>query len=214
MKILSKPIFWGLVLIFGGVLFLLQNLGVFKGSDLFWGVSLGIAGLLFLGVFFGDRQQWWALIPGMVLLAVGSLILLTSFVPGFNDALGGLVILGGIGLSFIFVYLANRANWWALIPGGVLVTLGVVAGLDQVVSEGGTGGIFFLGLGLTFLLVAIAPNPIGKMKWAWIPAVVLVLFGLVVFFATENLQVYLLPLAFFIVGGVLIWRAIRSRQGI
>src|SRR4030066_1832594 len=103
MKILSKPIFWGLVLIFGGVLFLLQNLGVFKGSDLFWGVSLGIAGLLFLGVFFGDRQQWWALIPGIVLLAVGSLILLTSFVPGFNEILGGMVILGGIGLCFLFV---------------------------------------------------------------------------------------------------------------
>src|SRR4030065_2891946 len=103
MKILSKPIFWGLVLIFGGVLFLLQNLGVFQGSDLFWGVSLGIAGLLFLGVFFGDRQQWWALIPGMVLLAVGSLILLTSFAPGFDEAMGGLLILGGIGFGVFFV---------------------------------------------------------------------------------------------------------------
>ena len=78
MKILSNRIFWGLVLILGGVLFLLQNLGIFQGSDLFWGVSLGIAGMLFLGVFFGDRQQWWALIPGMVLFAVGSLILLTG----------------------------------------------------------------------------------------------------------------------------------------
>jgi hypothetical protein len=143
MKILSSRIFWGLVLILGGVLFLLQNLEVFQGGDLFWGVSLAVAGLLFLGVFFGDRQQWWALVPGMVLLAVGSLILLTSFVPGFDEAMGGLLILGGIGLGFIFVYLANRANWWALIPGGVLITLAVVSGLDQVVADGATGGIFF-----------------------------------------------------------------------
>lgn len=211
MKILANRIFWGLVLILGGVLFLLQNLGIFQGGDLFWGVCLGVAGLLFLGVFFGDRQQWWALIPGMVLLAIGSLILLTSFVPGFNEGLGGLIILGGIGLSFIFVYLANRANWWALIPGGILVTLGVVAGLDQVVSDTGSGGIFFLGLGLTFLLVAVAPTPSGKMKWAWIPALVLVLFGLLVFFAAENLLIYFLPAALVIAGGVLIWRAIRSR---
>ena len=211
MKILSSRIFWGLVLILGGVLFLLQNLRVFQGGDLFWGVSFGVAGLLFLGVFFGDRQQWWALIPGMLLLAVGSLILLTSFAPGFDEAMGGLIILGGIGLSFIFVYLANHANWWALIPGGVLITLAVVAGLDQVVSDGATGGIFFLGLGLTFLLVAIAPTPVGKMKWARIPAAVLMFIGLLVYFLARDMVVYFLPLAFFIAGGILIWRAIRSR---
>ena len=211
MKILSSRIFWGLVLILGGVLFLLQNLGIFQGGDLFWGICLGVAGLLFLGVFVGDRQQWWALIPGIVLLAVGSLILLTSFVPGFNEILGGMVILGGIGLSFLFVYLANRANWWALIPGGVMITLAAVAGLEGVISEGALGGIFFLGFGLTFAVVGIVPTPSGKMKWAWIPAIILMLLGLLVFFTSENLLVYFLPVALFLAGGVLIWRAIRSR---
>lgn len=212
MKILSSRIFWGCVLILAGLLFLLQNLGVFQGSDLFWGVSIAIAGLLFLGVFLGDRQQWWAFIPGMILLAIGSLILLTSFVPEFNEELGGMVFLGGIGLSFLLIYLANHANWWALIPGGVLVTLGIVAGINQFVSDIATGGIFFIGLGLTFVLVAIAPSPVGKMKWAWIPAIILVLFGLILFFTAENLLIYLLPLALIIVGGVLVWRAIRPRK--
>lgn len=211
MKILASRIFWGMVLILGGVLFLLQNLGIFQGGDLFWGVCLGIAGLLFLGVFVGDRQQWWALIPGIVLLAVGSLILLTSFVPGFNEILGGMVILGGIGLSFLLVYLANRANWWALIPGGVMITLAAVAGLEGVISESALGGIFFLGFGLTFAIVGVVPTPSGKMKWAWIPAIILVLFGLLLFFTAENLMVYFLPVALLLAGGVLIWRAIRSR---
>lgn len=212
MKILASRVFWGLVLIVGGILFLLQNVGVFQGSDLFWGACLGLAGALFIGFFVGDRQQWWALIPGMILLATGSLILLTSFVPGFNDSLGGLIILGGIGLGFLFVYLANRSNWWALIPAGALITIGIVAGLDQVVSDVTLGSIFFLGLGLTFALVAIAPNPAGKMKWAWIPAAILLIMGLIVFFASENLLVYILPLGLFLGGGFLIWRSLRSRS--
>jgi hypothetical protein len=210
MKILTSKIFWGVVLILGGVLFLLQNLGIFQGGTLFWGVSILIAGLLFLGVFLGDRQQWWALIPGMILLAIGVMILLAEFVPEFNEALGGLVILGGIGLSFFFVYLANKANWWAIIPGGALITLAVVACLDQAISDVANGGIFFFGLGLTFALVALAPNPSGKMKWAWIPAIILVLIGLIVYFAAEDLLVYLLPAVLLIAGGFLIWRAIRS----
>lgn len=211
MKILSSRTFWGILLILGGVLFLLQNLGVFQGGDLFWGICLGIAGLLFLGFYIGDRQQWWALIPGIVLIAVGILVLLSSFVPGFNDTLGGTIILGGIGLSFLFVYLVNRANWWSLIPAGVLLTLAVIAGLEGVVSDGTTGGIFFLGLGLTFAIVGIVPTPSGKMKWAWITAVILVFVGLLVFTAAENLLVYLLPLALVLAGGVLIWRAFRSK---
>lgn len=212
MKILANRLFWGIVLILGGILFLLQNLGIFQGSDLFWGVSLAVAGILFLGVFYGDRQHWWALIPGMVLLSIGVLILLSAFVPGFDEGLGGLIILAGIGLGFIFVYLADHAHWWALIPGGILVTLGIVAASDQFVSEGATGGILFVGFGLTFLVVALAPNPAGKMRWALVPAVVLAIFGLIIFFAAENMLVYILPLAFIIAGGVMVWRALRSRQ--
>lgn len=211
MKILSSRVFWGIVLLVGGMLFLLQNLGIFQGGDLFWGVSLVVIGLLFLGFYLGDRQQWWALIPGIVLIAAGILILLTSFVPGFNDQVAGLLILGGIGLSLLLVYLVNHANWWALIPGGILITLGLVAGLDNTISEGALAGIFFFGIGLTFALVGIAPTPSGKMKWAWIPAIVLLLLGLIVYFAAENFLIFVYPLVLLIAGGFLIWRSIRSR---
>lgn len=214
MKILASRVFWGLILILGGILFLLENLGIFEGSALFWGVSLAIAGILFIGVFIGDRQQWWALIPGMVLLPVGILILLSSFMPGFNEGIGGLIIMAGMGLGFIFVYLANRTHWWALIPGGVLVTLGIVAALEDVTSDGLTGGIFFFGLGLTFLLVALVPTPGGKMRWALIPAVIMIFFGIFVYFAVEDLLVYFIPLAFILAGGLVIWRALRSRRSI
>jgi hypothetical protein len=46
----------------------------------------------------------------------------------------------------------------------------ILAGLNS-------GSVFFIGLGLTFLLVALLPNPAGQMQWAYIPAVVLFLLG-------------------------------------
>lgn len=211
MKILSSRIFWGIVLIIGGVLFLLQNQGIFQGSDLFWGATLVIAGLLFIGVYLGERKQWWALIPGIVLLALGSLILLSGFAPGFNNNLGGFILLGGIGLSFILVYFAERTNWWAIIPGGVLITIGVISALDGIVTGGLSGGLFFIGLGVTFAMVGLIPTATGKMRWAWIPAIILVLFGLMLFFTEEKMLDYFLPAVIILVGSFLIWRALRYR---
>ncbi len=211
LKWLSSQVFWGLMLILAGVLFLLQNLNVFQGGELFWGIAMGVVGVLFLGVYFGNRSQWWALIPGMILTALALIIVLPVLVPGFNDNLIGAVFLGGIGLAFFFVYLASRAQWWAIIPGGVLVTLAVVAGLDENAGGLDTGGIFFLGLGLTFALVAILPNPVGKMRWAWIPAAALLLIAILTMAASEKILNYIWPVAVLLGGIYLVWMALRPK---
>jgi hypothetical protein len=67
----------------------------------------------------------------------------------------------------------DRRRWWAMIPGGVLVTLGIVSALTDAYNIGNTGGVFFVGLGITFMLVALLAN----MRWAYIPAAVLLLLG-------------------------------------
>jgi hypothetical protein len=152
------------------------------------------------------------LIPGVILLAVAALIALDAFVPSFNDAVGGFVVLGGIGLSFTLVYLAKRANWWAIIPAGVLWTLAVVSLLGENLPEQKIGGVLFLGLGLTFVLVAILPNPIARMRWAWIPACILAVIGLLIFAAAEEMINYVWAAALVLVGSYLIWRAIRGRS--
>jgi hypothetical protein len=210
MKILTSRIFWGLLLILGGVLFLLQNLNVFEGGALFWMIVLAFLGILFIAVFVSNRLNWWALIPGIILLAVAILIGLTTYVEGFNENLGGAIVLGGIGLSFLLVYLVNHAHWWAIIPAGVLFTIAAVAGLSENIPEAEIGGIFMIGLGLTFALVALLPNPHGRMSWAWIPASILALIGIFIDLASGALLVYVWSIALFVAGGYMIFRAIRS----
>jgi hypothetical protein len=169
MKRFDYRILIGAVLILGGILMLLDKAGVLKGAtDFFWAGLLAIGAGIFLFLFFSDRSKWWAAIPGFTLAGMAASTLLL-------DKLGwdGLAFLGGIGVGFWAVYLCQPAQWWAIIPGGVLLTLGFISALTEAFNVVDTGGVFFIGLGLTFLLVAL----LAKMKWAFIPAAVLLLLG-------------------------------------
>ncbi len=211
MKILESRILWGGLLILAGILFLVQNLGIFRVGDLFWVVLLALGGVFFLSLYFQNKSNWWALIPSLTLISVGLIVLLNWISPDRSQRWSGSVILGGIGLSFALIYLKARQNWWAIIPAGVLITLAVIAGLEEFFPAFGTAGLFFLGLGLTFALVALLPNTQGEMRWAWIPGGILLLIGSIFLVAGQNLLVYVWPIILILAGGLFIVRAIRNR---
>jgi len=88
----------------------------------------------------------------------------------------------------------------------VLFTLAVVAGLDEVTGWE-NGGVFFLGLALTFALVALTPPTArGKMTWAWIPAGVLFALAVLTTASLEGFIGILWPLVLVVVGGALLYR--------
>lgn len=212
MKLLSSRIFWGFLLVLGGIALLLENLNVLRIGGLIWGIILGIGGLVFLSVYWENRAAWWTLIPGITLLSVCLAAFLGVAFPSFSDYIGGIAVLGGIGLSFFLVYLVNRSNWWAIIPAGVLLTLGIISVIDAGDLNVNTEGYFFIGIGLTFLLVAILPTPQGQMKWALIPALILLVMGVLVTAAVQDLLAYAWPLLIIVGGGYLIYRALVSGQ--
>lgn len=169
MKRFDYRILIGAALILGGILMLLDKTGMLKGAtDFFWAGLLALCAGIFLFWFFRDPSKWWAAIPGFTLAGMAASTLLLDRIGW-----GGLAFLGGIGVGFWAVYLRQPAQWWAIIPGGVLLTLGFTSALTEAFNFVDTGGVFFVGLGLTFLLVAL----LAKMKWAFIPAAVLLLLG-------------------------------------
>jgi hypothetical protein len=209
MKKFDMRILWGGLLIAAGALFLMQELGWIPSAwGIIWGLAFGIAGCVFLYAFLTDRTQWWPIIPGLGLLSLGVLILVEDFFPGIDWA--GAIFLGGIGLSFWIIYLINKENWWAVIPGGVLVTLALVAGLEPYLSGDADGGIFMLGLGATFGLVGILPTPQGRMKWAFIPALVLLIIGFFLLSPALPLLAYIWPVALILLGLYFVVRNFRS----
>jgi len=198
---------WGLLLVLAGVLFLLNSIGTITIGDYQWAIILGIGGLAFLSVFLADRQQWWALFPSFGLLIGGTILFLESAFPGLSDDFGGAIAMGGIGLVFLLIFITNIKNWWALIPAGVLLSLAVMLLLGFE-----SGGIFLIGLGLTFGVLGFVPTEHGRMRWAFIPAVVLILIGIFVTLAIYDLFALLWPLALIAAGLVIIYFVIKTRR--
>ncbi len=222
MRWLNSRILWGCLLILGGILFLLQNLWEIKVGEAFWAILFLLAGGFFLAVYLQKRDEsrglpspgvshWWALIPSMTCLGIGVAIGLGVVSSDLSSLLSGPIILGGIGVGFLLVFLFHQENWWALIPAGTLLTLTVVALLDESSSKIDSDGVLFLGLGLTFALVALLRVPQGNLRWAWIPAGILFLIGLIVLGASVDVINYVWPAVLILAGGLLVLRTVLHR---
>jgi hypothetical protein len=212
MKSMRAIIGLGVLLIAAGVLFLLEALGILPEiGNLVWILLFVVGGLAFLWVFIANRAQWWAVIPGCVLLGIAGTIALSDVAETWAGAL----VPAAIGVSFWIIYLTRRDFWWAIIPGGVLITVALIAGISDTLPEQMTPAILFLGLALTFLLVFLLPTPAGRMKWAWIPAVACGVLG-IGFLASLGGMVTLLavagPLALIVFGAFLLWRGLKKPQ--
>ena len=212
MKLLSSRAVWGSLLILAGLLLLLENFNILRISGLLVAILFGFVGLVFLSTYLQNRTSWWALLPGVILLALGALITMEELAPSLAGAVGGAFFLGSISLAFWLVYLTNRSQWWAIIPAGVLLTLAIIAGLDELVRGGDLGGLFFIGIGLTFALLGLLPNQGVNLRWAFIPAGILLLFGLLVSTATAGLLNYIWPVLFILVGLYLLLRNFNFRR--
>ncbi len=204
---------WGLLLVLAGILLLLGTLGVLGQVVAYiWGLLFAVAGLGFLYVFLSRRDNWWAVIPGMALLGISGLIIVNEAAPRWGGAWSGALFLAALALAFWIIYLNQRANWWALIPAGVLTTLALVAGLSTTLPGLETGGIFFLGLGLTFLLLTVVRTPEGRLTWAIIPAAVLLVMGALLVAQSVRAFAYVWPIALVVAGAYLLFRAATSRS--
>jgi hypothetical protein len=211
MEDLRSRLLIGLLLVAGGILFLLQNFGLIPTDmPLLWMIVFGVAGLAFVFAFALGRREWWGWIPGLTLLGLAALLGIETLNVG-PDELGAAVFMGSIALAFFVVYATTGGeNWWAIIPAGVLTSIALVILLSDLVEGDTVGGLFLLGIGLTFGILYFVPTPEGRMKWAAYPAGILVLIGLLVFGAAANLINYIWPLALILGGLFLMLRALRS----
>jgi hypothetical protein len=101
-------------------------------------VCAGLA-LAFGHIYLTARaERWWAILPGGFMLVLAAVVGASSYVAA-TEVLAALLFIG-LGLVFFLLYLldSKRRQWWALIPGIVLVLFGVLAlSAERVQQEGG-----------------------------------------------------------------------------
>ena len=171
MKSRYITIFWGLVMIAAGAVFLLDAQGVIDLNL----VSVPVVALIFgaLSVFFfltyfvQGIQNWGWLFPASVLAGIAVVIGLDGTALG--NSLSGAPVLAGIALPFIVVFLLDaKKNWWALIPAWVLSAITFVVLFENRMGDDLVGAFILFSIALPFLVVFFLNTQ--KNWWAIIPA--------------------------------------------
>jgi len=206
MKRLNQPVGWGLFLLLAGIFVLLWNLGVMDPwGDLAWGALYALAGLGFLIWFAVGVGHWWRAIPAFTLLSIGAMIILGW--RGIN--LGewrAPIVLFGMALGFWAIVIVRKEHWWALVPAGVLTTVGVLFGLWSRLTDAGRPAVLYIGIGLVFLLLYTIRYDEADARWASAPAGALLLLGTATLAAALELPGVLAewwPIALVVLGLVL-----------
>ncbi len=172
----KRSIAWGLLLIVLGVAALLD---IFVGINDWMMVGVfALGGVASLVVFLTDRKDWQLLIPPYILLAFAAIAALALSELLVGDFIATFVLVL-VALPFLAVYLLNRANWWALIPSWVLLSIAVMIFLlGQNLLRDGIVPLYVLSsIGLPFLVVFLVNR---DNWWALIPAYVLFSIGIMV----------------------------------
>lgn len=214
----NKQLWWGVLLIALGGFFLLQASGILGAlSDLFWSLAFGAAGAAFLYTFLtGVHTRWWAAIPGFTLLGLAATIFYSRFAPPMLSGMTGTIFLGAIGAGFLAIFITNPRQWWAIIPGGALFSVAGVAAVDAMPFRFiNSSSVLFIGLGVTFGVLGLLSTYLGQnLRWAYIPAAILLVLGIVVVTPFVGSLAWLWPLALIGGGAYLILRRPTAPAGL
>ena len=172
-------------------------------------VFLAGMGLGFLGVYLLNRKQWWAFIPCLIFIALSGVVL-TTVTFSLAGAIGGTVFLWGAGLAFLLLYWRDKNNWWAIIPGGAMLVLGVyplMAGFHWH-GDGIKGFWFFFGMGLVFGSLYLIRDEKNRLQWAKFPFLALTAFSVFILLASyyDLLGRVGFPALLFLIGIYMIYR--------
>ena len=170
MNINKSGLFWGVLLIGGGVLALADQLGYIENlSPALWIFVFGAISLLgFVSYVMSGWKQWSWLFPAGIFGGLAVIIALTE--TNVNNAALGSPLFFGLLIPFVAAYLTDRVrNWWALIPGGIMLFLALTTLLVDNVGGEWVGAMFLLLIGLTFLFIYLNNQ---RRIWALIVAYV------------------------------------------
>lgn len=197
MKSKIVNVVWGLMLIIGGGLFLMQNLGYsLEWTPQVWVAIFGGASLLFLVSYFvSGIQEWGWLIPAGVFGGVALTIGLAE--AGVESAAVGAPIFLGIAIPFAVAFaLEPRTRWWALIPAWVMLVLTLILFIADWVAGEVIGSLVLFSIGLPFAVVYLVDR---SRQWALIPAGVLCAVGLIPLLVLGFSEEMIAPLVLFVI---------------
>lgn len=201
----KQSVVWAVVLMLVGVLALINTFVPL--GPVVWTIALGAAGLVALAVYLTDRRAWGLLITGYALLAIAALILLVVL-DLLREGAVAVFVLVVIAIPFLTVFFRKRENWWALIPGYILLAVALMILLQElrILDEELTAPYVLFSVAIPFYVVFLRDM---RQWWFLIPAGVLTIVGLSLLAATD-VGAYVVPALLVVAGVVIIARLLMG----
>lgn len=118
-----------------------------------------------------------SIIAGVVLIALGGLLLLDRMGVMDTAAVVAPLIFASVGVLFFSLFFRRRENWWAAIPGSVFLGLAAVIITTQLTGAAWGAAFLFLFMGAGFGAVFVRE---GSNWWSLIPAGVMLTLAVIV----------------------------------
>jgi len=182
MNVNRSSLFWGILLIGGGALALAQQMGyIDQLSETVWMWIFAFVSLLaFLSYALSGWKHWGWLFPAGVFGGLAVTVALAT--KNVDSAAVGSPLFFGLLIPFAAAYLTDRSrNWWALIPGGVMLFLALVTLLVDSAGGEWVGALFLFMIALSFLLVYLNNQ---TRTWAVLVAYITAVLGIAPLMAT------------------------------
>ena len=175
MKLKPRILIGGIVVAVG-ILLLFQSFNLLEGGagSIIAAGIWGALGLTALYYFYKSKQFWWGILGFMLVVMMISNLLDIFNMPAVTR---DLITLCGFGCGFIGVYIANKKNWWGVIVSGMMFSVAATIWTQAYAENIPVNGIFFIGLGVTFILLYLLSIKDRQMNWALIPAAIFLLLG-------------------------------------
>ena len=107
----------------------------YVNGQLFATLIIAATGVPFLVLYLLDRSRRWAIVTAAIIAVLACLPLVNALMESHSVELGGLAFFALISLCFFSLLLFSRKNWWAIIPGGIMASLGVAVLVEILVPH-------------------------------------------------------------------------------
>ena len=186
----------GALLLAAGAFVFLVNTGIFGALPAF----IWFAFLLTVGAAFWfstpSSLPFWGRVVGFVLIGV--------FAISTSGRFAGSAALAFPALAFALLYLDNPKRWWAVLPAGVLGSVGALITTEVLFGWGGAP-VLFLGFAATFAYLYLLPKERGGQRWALYPTLVSIILTVIVNDPSGRTPGWVLPLLLTGGGAFILW---------
>jgi hypothetical protein len=175
MNVNKSGLFWGLLLIGGGLLALADQMGYIDtfSPQMWMTVFAAISLLALVSYALSGWKQWALLFPAGAFGGLAMIIALAE--ANVDSAAVASPLFFGLLIPFLAAYLTDRTqNWWALIPGGVMLFLALTTLLVDSTGGEWVGALFLFMIALSFFVVYLNNR---TRLWALLVAYILAVLG-------------------------------------